>query len=363
MRKSHENPSDSKLYNKSHKLGASIATLAVAVGTLAGCGEKVSADNEPAPTETTQSTVEETKAPEKTYSQEDFKAYTEVDINGAYGAMKVAGSSEFANKVSIDDSTTLAEVARMYLDRKYVDGNNTFPSSEGMRYLCAVLSTVHPDNLTFQAAARSLNEEHTPQANAEDFNKYRQDLVLRAHSGDIEARNEIRMTVRQLLDFYQKLYIDTITGNAGHPGNMSTEDHESAENILHATGQWMTEDGGFDVIKSLLGDVNKEIDGKVRSEISPEDVEQAANFFSTVKITDLTEVSLPSRIINEADSILHTSYDTYFSGCSESWEMKLEPGSGSNIRLSDGNDQIVLNVQDGKIVSRTYYDRAVPFLG
>lgn len=59
MCKSHENPSDSKL--NFHKLGASIATLAIAVGTLAGCGEKVSADNEPAPTETTQSATTENK--------------------------------------------------------------------------------------------------------------------------------------------------------------------------------------------------------------------------------------------------------------------------------------------------------------
>lgn len=55
--KSHENPSDSKI-NKFMTAGLS---LAVAATALAGCGEKVSADNEPAPTETTQSATTENK--------------------------------------------------------------------------------------------------------------------------------------------------------------------------------------------------------------------------------------------------------------------------------------------------------------
>lgn len=359
MRNSRENsPSDStNIREKFLRAGlAGSLALSAAIG-LGACDEKVNASNEPAPIETTQSAQipESEPTEEKTYSQEDYPAYSKIDIYAPIGiAMDVDGSNADPrpeDKVRIEETDNLVDVAKKYLEQKksetdsaltMANAPHTFPSSEFSRYfLGAVLYDLYPDNPTYQAARGSIDLDFPAKYQAEDFQNYRRELARKASEGDKAAINEIETTARQLLSTYQQLTVDIISGNAGHPGNMSTEDHDNANKVKRALLEAIVEDNAETDLSSWERDTTKTLTEKVRGKFSPEELEQAATFWDKVSFKNPTNVSLPVRVIEPNDSAFHTSIDPYY-GVSADWRFDV-----------DGKI-LGFNAADSKLISSKY---------
>ena len=342
-------------------------SLAVAATALAGCGEKVSADNEPAPTETTQSTVEETKAPEKTYSQEDYPAYTKIDIYGTYGAMKldtpnVDRFQESTDDVNITSTDTFYDVVIKYNNQTpakpgpengYQSNMRKFTSSEGLRYLYNVLATIYPEEPLYQLAKRGIEETNagniSNQRAIEELRQYRQELNNRALSGDEEALEEIGRLAQHLLDLIGKLQADRISGNAGHPGNMSTDDYKAAGDVINAVYSWTTE-GDYTVSDSTRA-VSDILKNQVRGQYPPKDLDDVANFWSNGDMSCKENTFLEGHLIDEKDDNLNTSTNSYSNKNSDYWKCKYKPDSKSGITVDENRLTFYYGVLNGKFAS------------
>lgn len=362
MSKSHESPSDSRI----NKLIATGLGLAMAATALAGCGEKVSADNEPAPTETTQSTVEETKAPERTYSQEDYPAYTKIDIYGTYGAMEldipnVDRFQESTDGINITSTDTFYDVVMKYNSQTpakpgpgngYQSNMRKFTSSEGLRYFYNVLATIYPDEPLYQLAKRGIEETNagniTSQRAIDELYQYQLELNNRALDGDKEALEEIGRLAQHSLDVIGNLLADRISGNAGHPGNMSTDDHEAARNIINAIDSW-TSEGDYTVGDSTRM-ISNNIKDKVRGEYSPEQLEDVATFWRNGNMNCKENTFLKGHLIDEQDSytMLSTGTITKFS---DYWKCEFKPDSKSDITIDESRLTFYYGVLNGKFAS------------